>query len=131
METQDINISETSNNNNNKKGRSEALIRAQEKYYNKIKQDNNDIWQKLKANSRKRSKERYEKIKQDPNLYEKEKEKNRRYAKKWYYSGENRSIISVKRHNILKLKKENKLNNLEEVNDDEFNDLLKNMKINL
>ena len=128
METQDININETSNN---KKGRSAALIRAQEKYYNKIKQDNNDIWQKLKANSRKRSKERYEKIKQDPNLYEKEKEKNRMYAKKWYYAGDNRSIISVKRKNILKLKKEDKIDNLKEINDEEFNELLKNMKINL
>ncbi len=114
-----------------KKGRSAALIRAQEKYYNKIKNEDNEIWQKLKANSRIRSKERYQKLKNNPDDYEKEKEKNRMYAKKWYYAGDNRSIISQKRKNILKLKKEFKIDKLQEINDEEFNELLKNMKINL
>jgi hypothetical protein len=76
-----------------KKKRTEAMIRAQKKYYNKIK---NEFPEKYRERNKQYAKKQYEKNKEKPEFME----NNRQNVKKYYDS--NKELISQKRKDYYK-----------------------------
>jgi hypothetical protein len=89
--------------------RSESLIKAQKKYYQKIKDD--PEYKKKRAEwARKYYSEHPEKYNKTKELTEEEKIKNRETVKKYYYA--NKEKILEKRKKQNQKKKINRLNNV-------------------
>jgi len=88
---------EDNNINNIKLKRTEAMIRAQKKYYNRIK---NEFPEKFKERSRIYAKRQYDKNKDDPDFMQ----RNRDNVSKYYYN--NKELVSDKRKVYYKENKE-------------------------
>jgi hypothetical protein len=92
-----------------KNKRSSSLIKAQKKYYEKIKND--PEYKKKRAEwSRNYYAEHPEKYNKKREMSDEEKQKNREIVKKYYYA--NREKILEKRKKHTEKKKNDKLNNI-------------------
>ena len=76
-----------------KKTRSEALKKAQKKYYDKIKEENSEVYQKLRERNNEYQKTYIRKKKENNVVYcEEQKKKNRVHAKTFYYKNKERIL---------------------------------------
>jgi hypothetical protein len=84
---------------NNKPKRSKALIKAQRKYYQKIKEQNTEVFQKLMKRQIDYLKNYRNKVKvNNPSKYNQIKERDRIHSNKYYY--ENKDKILEQRRAI-------------------------------